>query len=309
MKYLIAGLMIVGLLVVPASAVLVTDDGVTVFYDDFESPPAVSVINNGAYPGDWAPWNGTATLAVTEGSTPLPAAAEGLQKAKIGGSEAWAFAAETYMGTLDGVTHVEWMQYVPGTLDYDFGVQIGGGVGPIAVFSNAGATHNQVQDITHGVYTTLSIVRNQWQKWEFDYTANSSDITVTIDGVSDTYTMTQPRQSYAATLQFKASNNGIDYYIDAVPDDVTYLLGDANIDGLVSADDYASVQANFGNTGTAGGGLLGDANHDGLVSADDYASVQANFGNTSGGMSAIPEPATLGLLAIGLIAVLRRRTK
>ena len=88
-----------------------------------------------------------------------------------------------------------------------------------------------------------------------------------------------------------------------------YLLGDANLDGLVSADDYASVQANFGNTGTAGGGLLGDANHDGLVSADDYASVQANFGNTSGGMSAVPEPATLGLLAMGLIAVLRRRTK
>ena len=87
-----------------------------------------------------------------------------------------------------------------------------------------------------------------------------------------------------------------------------YLLGDANLDGLVSADDYASVQANFGNTGAAGGGLLGDANHDGLVSADDYASVQANFGNTSGGMSAVPEPATLGLLAVGLIAVLRRKS-
>ena len=55
--------------------------------------------------------------------------------------------------------------------------------------------------------------------------------------------------------------------------------------------------------------LLGDANHDGLVSADDYASVQANFGNTSGGMSAVPEPATLGLLAIGLIAVLRKRSR
>ena len=89
----------------------------------------------------------------------------------------------------------------------------------------------------------------------------------------------------------------------------SYLLGDANIDGLVSADDYASVQASFGNTGAAGGGLMGDANHDGLVSADDYASVQANFGNTSGGMSAIPEPATIVLLAIGctLTAFGRRR--
>ena len=91
--------------------------------------------------------------------------------------------------------------------------------------------------------------------------------------------------------------------------ELSFLLGDANKDGLVSADDYASVQANFGNTGAADGSLLGDANHDGLVSADDYASVQANFGHTSGGMSAVPEPATLGLLAIGLIAVLRRRNK
>ena len=85
-----------------------------------------------------------------------------------------------------------------------------------------------------------------------------------------------------------------------------FLLGDANHDGLVSADDYASVQANFGHTGTAGGSLLGDANHDGLVSADDYASVQANFGNTSG-MSAVPEPATLAFLGIGLTVVLSRR--
>ena len=57
----------------------------------------------------------------------------------------------------------------------------------------------------------------------------------------------------------------------------TYLLGDANIDGVVSAGDYSSVQANFGSTGPAGGGLMGDANHDGVVSAGDYASVQAKF--------------------------------
>jgi hypothetical protein len=80
--------------------------------------------------------------------------------------------------------------------------------------------------------------------------------------------------------------------------------GDANNDLLVSADDYASVQGAFGNTGTIG--IPGDANCDGLVSADDYASVQSNFGTTYGG-APIPEPTTIGLLAMGMIAIIRKR--
>ena len=87
-----------------------------------------------------------------------------------------------------------------------------------------------------------------------------------------------------------------------------FLMGDANGDGVVSAGDYASVQANFGNTGSTGGGLDGDANGDGVVSAGDYAAVQANFGNTAA-TTVTPEPATLSLLVLGAIAVLRRRSR
>ena len=87
---------------------------------------------------------------------------------------------------------------------------------------------------------------------------------------------------------------------------MTMLLGDANGDGVVSADDYGSVQGNFGDTGVPG--LLGDANGTGQVSADDYGSVQANFGNTEGmGSVPVPEPTTIGLLGMSLIAILRKR--
>ena len=53
--------------------------------------------------------------------------------------------------------------------------------------------------------------------------------------------------------------------------------------------------------------LEGDANNEGFVSADDYASVQSNFGATQG--TPIPEPATLSLLGIGGLVMLRPRRK
>ncbi|HDY64742.1 MAG TPA: PEP-CTERM sorting domain-containing protein, partial [Phycisphaerae bacterium] len=89
---------------------------------------------------------------------------------------------------------------------------------------------------------------------------------------------------------------------------MTMLLGDANGDGVVSADDYGSVQGNFGGVGVPG--LPGDANGTGQVSADDYASVQANFGNTRGmgmGSVPVPEPTTIGLLGMSLVAIFRKR--
>ena len=97
--------------------------------------------------------------------------------------------------------------------------------------------------------------------------------------------------------------------LDDIGWDVVYapvlLEGDANRDGVVSAGDYATVQANFGATGAAG--IPGDANGDGVVSAGDYSSVQANFGNTGPTVEITPEPATMGLLLVSGIAMLKRK--
>ena len=49
--------------------------------------------------------------------------------------------------------------------------------------------------------------------------------------------------------------------------------------------------------------LPGDANNDGVVSVDDYIAVQQNIGNH------LPEPATIGLLAMGLVATILRKRK
>ena len=88
----------------------------------------------------------------------------------------------------------------------------------------------------------------------------------------------------------------------------SYFPGDANNDGVVSADDYGSVQLNFGDIGEIG--ILGDANLDGVVSADDYGSVQLNFGNTQGvGGIPVPEPATLMLLGAAGAMMLRLRRR
>ncbi|HDY65669.1 MAG TPA: PEP-CTERM sorting domain-containing protein, partial [Phycisphaerae bacterium] len=82
--------------------------------------------------------------------------------------------------------------------------------------------------------------------------------------------------------------------------------GDANNDSVVSADDYGSVQLNFGATGAVN--IPGDANLDGVVSADDYGSVQLHFGTVYGaGGASVPEPGTIGLLAMGMVAILRKR--
>jgi hypothetical protein len=88
------------------------------------------------------------------------------------------------------------------------------------------------------------------------------------------------------------------------------------MDGKVTIDDYAFTDAGF-----FGGGdnwLLGDYNFDGVVTLDDYAFQDAGFFGqgapftpsfADGGAGVVPEPSSLGLLAVTMVGLLNRRRR
>jgi len=96
------------------------------------------------------------------------------------------------------------------------------------------------------------------------------------------------------------------YQIDAYAD--IPLFGDINRDGFVGLADLDLVLNSFGHSMPP---LMGpDASGDGYVGLDDLDAVlnEWNTGATAPSQ-AIPEPASLGLLAIGLVTVCLRRRR
>ncbi len=110
------------------------------------------------------------------------------------------------------------------------------------------------------------------------------------------------------------------------------LLGDANLDGIVSGDDFTILVGNLGKSAAAWD--EGDFNYDGIVSGDDFTELVGNLGKESNGgaivlpasdyaaidafaaanglLADVPEPASGGLLlatGFGLMARRRRNAR
>jgi len=90
--------------------------------------------------------------------------------------------------------------------------------------------------------------------------------------------------------------------------------GDANLDGQVDGTDYSLIDNGFLNHLT--GWQNGDFNYDGVVDGSDYTLIDNAFNNQGAdplaavtAQIAVPEPASFGVVAIGLAALMRRRRK
>jgi hypothetical protein len=100
--------------------------------------------------------------------------------------------------------------------------------------------------------------------------------------------------------------------------------GDANLDGKINIDDYGLIDSHVGQSGTAFGWHNGDFNYDGKINIDDYGIIDGNIGAqgapiptallaggavTLDGVSAVPEPGSLGLIAVIGAGMLGRRRR
>ena len=82
--------------------------------------------------------------------------------------------------------------------------------------------------------------------------------------------------------------------------------GDANTDGVVDVGDLGILGANYGRASDATWAMA-DFTGDGAVDVGDLGVLGANYGRRATGLSPVPEPATLLLLAISGPALCRRR--
>jgi hypothetical protein len=101
---------------------------------------------------------------------------------------------------------------------------------------------------------------------------------------------------------------------------LTYLA-DADLDGDVDLDDVGRWAPNYTGAGgsTAKTWTQFDTDYDGDVDLDDVGKWAPNYTGAGGGgfqlaplpggVSAVPEPASLGLLMVGGAVMLRRRRK
>ena len=120
------------------------------------------------------------------------------------------------------------------------------------------------------------------------------------EGVRDHWAIT------ADDVTFDAGNGKIILTIDA--DDWTAIPGDADVNGTVELADLSTL-AFYWEQSSGMSWLTGDFDCNGTVELADLSALAFHWEETEAGAPAVPEPLTLGLLALSGVAVLRRRRR
>jgi hypothetical protein len=85
--------------------------------------------------------------------------------------------------------------------------------------------------------------------------------------------------------------------------------GDSNLDGKVNTIDFNNLAGSFGASGKKW--IDGDFDYNGIVDSIDFTQIVSNFGRTNSPApslgSVIPEPATVGIVALAMMAMRRRK--
>ncbi len=98
------------------------------------------------------------------------------------------------------------------------------------------------------------------------------------------------------------------------------LLGDANLDGVVNAEDFTPFSTNLGRSGMMWD--EGDFNNDGTVNSEDFTLFSANLNQAAtlaaqagvleadgASLANVPEPVSAGMIAMAGFGILRRRRR
>jgi autotransporter-associated beta strand protein len=163
---------------------------------------------------------------------------------------------------------------------------------------------------------TSSSPFTQIQQWVFDGYSAGPDSTKT--GIISTQGQSQAGTTILALFDNALAGfsewpagSGNSIAAEAVVGKYTYI-GDTNMDGQVSPQDYTAIDSNLGtDVDPSIAWFYGDTNFDGSITAQDYAGVDGALGlgqSNPLATTAVPEPASLALLpAAYLLSKLRRR--